>query len=115
MYFPSLQDYRALSGTTEETVHSDADLDAVQRMFDLLFALCDSLTSAFQIVVLEHANLPDGRFQDALVEPPWLLGVSLERVYQLGMECCRRIGEITGANRPCGPPSGVETPPPWRS
>jgi hypothetical protein len=71
VYFPSLQDYKALSGTTEETVRADADLDAVRRMFDVLFALCHSLVPNFQIMVLEHANLPDPSFQDALAEPPW--------------------------------------------
>jgi len=71
VYFPSLQDYKALLGTTEETVRADADLDAVRRMFDLLFALCHSLTPNFQIIVLEHANLPDQSFQDALAEQPW--------------------------------------------
>jgi len=71
VYFPSLRDYKALSGTTEDTVRADADLDAVQRMFDLLFALCHSLAPKFQVIVLEHANLPDQRFQDALVEQPW--------------------------------------------
>ncbi len=71
VYFPSLRDYKALSGTTEDTVRADADLDAVQRMFDLLFALCHSLAPKFQIIVLEHANLPDQRFQDALAEQPW--------------------------------------------
>jgi hypothetical protein len=71
VYFPSLQAYRALSGTTADTLKSDADLEAVQRMFDLLFAACDSLKPNFQIIVLEHANLPDERFQAALVEPPW--------------------------------------------
>ena len=71
VYFPSIQDYRALSGTTEDTARSDADLDAVRRLFDLLFALCNSLSHNFQIIVLEHANLPDKQFQDALVEQPW--------------------------------------------
>jgi hypothetical protein len=71
VYFPSLQDYRALSGTTEETLRSDADLDAVQRMFDLLFAACESVNPHFQVIVLEHANLPSAPFQQALVEEPW--------------------------------------------
>lgn len=71
VYFLSLQDYKALSGTTEETVSAGGDLDAVRRMFDLLFAHCQSLAPKFQIIVLEHANLPDERFQDALVEEPW--------------------------------------------
>jgi hypothetical protein len=71
VYFPSLQDYRSLSGTAEETVSSEGDLDAVRRMFSLLFSACNSMGPNFQIIVLEHANLPDERFQNALVEPPW--------------------------------------------
>jgi len=71
VYFPSMQEYAALSGTTQETLESDADLDAVGRMFGLLFSVCTDLAPNFQIVVLEHANLPDQRYQQALVEEPW--------------------------------------------
>ena len=71
VYFPSPEDYKALSGTTEETLKAEGDLDAVQRMFDLLFASCQLLAPKFQVIVLEHANLPDEKFQAALVEQPW--------------------------------------------
>jgi hypothetical protein len=71
VYFPSTQQYKALSGTTEETLESDADLDAVRRMFALLFSVCVKLFPDFQIIVLEHANLPDARYQEALLEAPW--------------------------------------------
>jgi hypothetical protein len=71
VYFPSMQDYRALSGTTEETLRSDADLEAVRRMFQLLFSVCATLAPKFQVIVLEHANLPDADYQQALVEQPW--------------------------------------------
>jgi hypothetical protein len=71
VYFPSMQDYRALSGTTEETLQSDADLEAVRRMFGLLFSVCAALAPNFQIIVLEHANLPDDDYQHALIEQPW--------------------------------------------
>lgn len=71
VYFPSTQRYNALSGTTQETLESDADLDAVRRMFDLLFSVCAELVPNFQIIVLEHANLPDKRYQEALIENPW--------------------------------------------
>jgi Protein of unknown function (DUF3732) len=71
VYFPSTQQYKALSGTTKETLESDADLAEVGRMFDLLFSVCAELVPNFQIIVLEHANLPDERYQDALVEEPW--------------------------------------------
>jgi hypothetical protein len=71
VYFPSTQQYKALSGTTQETIESDADLDAVRRMFDLLFSVCAELAPNFQIIVLEHANLPDERYQQAVIETPW--------------------------------------------
>jgi len=71
VYFPSTQQYKALSGTTQETLESDADLDAVGRMFDLLFSVCAELAPNFQIIVLEHANLPDERYQAAVIEAPW--------------------------------------------
>ncbi|MBZ5604698.1 MAG: DUF3732 domain-containing protein [Acidobacteriia bacterium] len=71
VYFPSTQQYKALSGTTQETLESDADLDAVGRMFDLLFSVCAELAPNFQIIVLEHANLPDERYQAAVIEDPW--------------------------------------------
>lgn len=71
VYFLSSEDYRKLSGTTEETVTSGGDLDAVRRMFDLLFSTCHAIAPKFQIIVLEHANLPDDGFQDALIEAPW--------------------------------------------
>jgi hypothetical protein len=71
VYFPSTQLYKALSGTTQETLEADADLDAVGRMFDLLFSVCAELAPNFQIIVLEHANLPDKRYQEALLENPW--------------------------------------------
>jgi hypothetical protein len=71
VYFPSTQSYRALSGTTQETVESDADLEAVRRLFQLFFSVCVALAPKFQIIVLEHANLPDGDYQQALLEQPW--------------------------------------------
>ena len=66
-----MQEYAALSGTTQETLESDADLDAVGRMFGLLFSVCTDFAPNFQIIVLEHANLPDLPYQQALVEEPW--------------------------------------------
>jgi hypothetical protein len=76
-YFPDLEKYKSLSGTTEETARSDADLEAVQRMFGLLFDTCRQLAPNFQIILLEHANLPGEQFQNALVERPWTQGRAL--------------------------------------
>ncbi len=71
VYFPDMERYKALSGTTRDTLESDADLDAVRRMFDLLFSVCSELKSDFQIIVLEHANLSDKQYQESMIEEPW--------------------------------------------
>lgn len=48
---------------------TDEDRDAVQRMFNLIFAVVDELEPRFQVIVTDHADLvSDPRFQDALVE-----------------------------------------------
>lgn len=71
VYFPSQQAYKALRGEVNETEALSTDIQAVQRVFDLLFRVVQELTPGFQVIVLEHANLKDQRFQDALVEAPW--------------------------------------------
>lgn len=77
VYFPSSASYRALDGTTIGLVNSDADIDAVSRMFKLLQRICSELAPNFQIIVTEHANLPETWFQEMLVEPPWRDGRAL--------------------------------------
>ncbi|MDP8983018.1 MAG: DUF3732 domain-containing protein [Acidobacteriota bacterium] len=71
VYFPTLDDYKKLTGTTDDTVRSGGDLEAVQRMFDLIFGVCQLVAPHLQVIVLEHANLPEERFQSALAEPVW--------------------------------------------
>jgi hypothetical protein len=72
VYFPSENLYKALKGTEEDTDQvKDADLEAVRSMFSLLASVCEALTPNFQVIVMEHANLRDEIFQDALVEEPW--------------------------------------------
>ena len=70
VYFPSKEEYEALDGTTSVD-DTNGDLLAVQRLFDILFATCERLSPRLQIIVLEHANLDDERYQSALVEEPW--------------------------------------------
>lgn len=73
VYFPSKESYLAVEGRTqEEMVKACADIIAVERLFDLLFKVTASLTPNLQLIVLEHANLDAPRFQNALVEPPWI-------------------------------------------
>jgi hypothetical protein len=37
----------------------------------MLFDFCKEVFPNFQIIILEHANLPDDDYKEALVEPPW--------------------------------------------
>jgi hypothetical protein len=41
------------------------------KRIDLLFTAYLESQSGLQIVVLEHANLPEERYQRAMVEEPW--------------------------------------------
>lgn len=77
VYFPSEVTYLALDGKSQELKEAGADVLAVQRMFNLLFEVTQDLSPNFQIIVIEHANLQDVRFQEALVEEPWTDGRAL--------------------------------------
>ncbi len=70
VYFPSEALYKAADGSVE-TTESDADLEAVRRLFELLRRFTEEDAAGFQIIVTEHANLRDEWFQAALVERPW--------------------------------------------
>lgn len=72
VYFPSKEAYEAMEGHPEELQDANADVEAVNRMFNLLFDTCEKLSPNFQIIVTEHANLDNERFQNALVEAPWM-------------------------------------------
>lgn len=68
VYFPS-EVYQKLEGVSGEI--TDEDSIAVKRMYDLLFNVCEELYPDLQIIVLDHANIKDNRFQRSLVEKPW--------------------------------------------
>lgn len=70
VYFPSEQIYQEADGSIQKT-ESDADLNAVRRLFELLLKFTQSYAPGFQMIVTEHANLREQWFQDALVEQPW--------------------------------------------
>jgi len=70
VYFPSEAVYQAADGSIEKT-ETDADLEAVRRLFELLRRFTEQDAPGFQIIVTEHANLRDSWFQAALVERPW--------------------------------------------
>lgn len=80
VYFPSTANYKQLSGSKDEFNElgpKDADISAVGRMFKILHDLVEELAPNFQIIVTEHANLPDQWYQDSLVEQPWRDGRAL--------------------------------------
>ena len=71
VYFPSYESYSALEGEETNLEEVGADVVAVQRMYDFLFDVAEALSPDLQIIVMEHANLDDKRFQAGLVEAPW--------------------------------------------
>jgi len=80
VYFPATS-YRQLDGTKEglEEIKDgpDTDVHAVRRMFRVLYEIVQELSPSFQIIVTEHANLPDDWYQESLVEQPWRDGRAL--------------------------------------
>lgn len=77
VYFPSQPPVQEPQGENQETTVASSDIQDVGRIFDLLFRVTQELAPQLQIIVLEHANLEDPRFQDALVEEPWVNGRAL--------------------------------------
>ena len=71
VYFPSYDSYKALEGEMSDLQEVGADVLAVKRMFTFLFDVVEQLKPNLQVIVLEHANFNDERFQQALVEEPW--------------------------------------------
>jgi hypothetical protein len=80
VYFPSTAAYKQLDGSKEGLAvleKGDADLSAVGNMFKVLYQQVQELAPELQVIVTEHANLPDDWFQNCLVEPPWRDGRAL--------------------------------------
>jgi hypothetical protein len=73
VYFPSRQDYLQLDGV-EIPENTNADMVAVENLFDVLYKATEELHPHFQLIILEHANLDEARFQDSLIEKPWRRG-----------------------------------------
>lgn len=71
VYFPSEEVYKAVDGTVKNTEESDADMDSVRKLFNLLYQFTVEDVPGFQIIITEHANLRDDWFQNSLVEDPW--------------------------------------------
>jgi hypothetical protein len=49
----------------------EEDRAAVQRLFELVHAVVEELAPNMQIIVCDHANLPDPWFQEAVAENNW--------------------------------------------
>ena len=80
VYFPTMAAYKQLDGTKERFAlleQGDTDLRAVRNMFWVLRELVKELSPNLQIIVTEHANLPEDWFQESLVEPVWREGRAL--------------------------------------
>jgi Protein of unknown function (DUF3732) len=54
----------------------DEERQAVLRMFNLIFGVVESLAPNFQVIITEHANLDDGRYQ-SYVRENWRGGKAL--------------------------------------
>lgn len=74
VYFPTKEAYLSLDGSSGAV---GGDVQAVARMFELLFQVTGALAPRFQIIVVEHANLENARFQESLVESAWNNGDAL--------------------------------------
>jgi hypothetical protein len=66
--------YQGLRSEIGETAAASTDMQAIARIFDLLFHVVEELAPKFQVIVLEHANLDDPRYQEALAEASWVNG-----------------------------------------
>lgn len=76
VYFPSAGrgQYRDMDGSVDATIQAGGDMASVIKLFDLLFRVIEESRGGQQLIVLEHANLDDPRFQAAMIEEPWSSG-----------------------------------------
>jgi hypothetical protein len=70
-YYPSEVEQR--TGVPE----GEEDRAAVQRLFQLVHAVVEELAPGMQIIVCDHANLPDTWFQEAVADNNWREGRKL--------------------------------------
>jgi hypothetical protein len=52
-------------------VLNDEDRTAVRRMFDFIFDVVEGLSPGLQVIITDHADLHDARFQDAVIDVKW--------------------------------------------
>lgn len=73
---PTQAHYPAEADNATGAPELDADRVAVRRMFELMRDVVEELAPAFQVIVCDHADLPEQWFQDA-VRHRWRGGVKL--------------------------------------
>jgi hypothetical protein len=59
--------YRSEVDQKSGIVSSDSDGEAVSRVFQLIHNVVRELAPELQVIVCDHANLPEDWFQDAVV------------------------------------------------
>ena len=77
VYFPTGESYQDQL-LSEGLLKKDDDRQSIENIFNLIFDICEELNPNFQVIILEHANFRDNeRFQDSLIEEPWIDGKAL--------------------------------------
>lgn len=76
VYYP--RDVAAEEAKTKNELQSlpDTDREAVMRMYQLMFKIIEDLEGKFQIIVTDHADLADQKFQSSVIQR-WRNGVKL--------------------------------------
>lgn len=70
VYFPSGESFQDQI-FSEDFLTKDDDRKSIENIFNLIFNICEQLKPNFQVIILEHANLENKKFQDSLIEEPW--------------------------------------------
>lgn len=73
---PTQAHYPAEADNATGAPEMDADRLAVRRMFELMRDVVEELSPAFQLIVCDHADLPEQWFRDA-VRHRWRGGIKL--------------------------------------
>jgi Protein of unknown function (DUF3732). len=70
-FFVSAEEYKKIIDTNNANQIFQDDRQDIQNMFNFFFEACKQLAPNFQIIILEHAQLNNLQYQNALVEEPW--------------------------------------------
>ena len=103
VYYPPDRDQE---GSLE--VLNDEDRTAVRRMFDFIFDVVEGLSPGLQVIITDHADLRDPRFQDAVVDVKWRGQFGLiPPEWREGHEDATAPGAIESPTDPQGVPAGT--------